>query len=118
MQVPLVLCKLFAIVIPCSGPENRVKRTCPSTLFKQDLRSCFCFFRCGFGSLKGTFWEWERGREREREVLSRSRSSGSKVATLQYSRCKGNVLPGPPNGAGFAYRQENTYFRIGLVLPL
>ena len=25
-------------------------------------------------------------------------------------------LPGPPNGAGFEHGQENTYFRIGLVL--
>ena len=28
------------------------------------------------------------------------------------------MLSGPPNGAGFAYGQENTYFRIGLVLAI
>ena len=28
------------------------------------------------------------------------------------------MLPGPPNGAGFEYGQENTYFRIGLVLAI
>ena len=28
------------------------------------------------------------------------------------------MLPGPPNAAGFEYGQENTYFRIGLVLVI
>ena len=36
--------------------------------------------------------------------------------TLLHNQSKGNVPPGPPKSAGFEYGQENTYFRIGLVL--